>query len=54
MNSARFKFEPIVEETYPLYRGEKEDFLSLIKPDQWNKKYLAPFRLSGDYKWRRF
>lgn len=51
--SARFKFEPIVGETYHLYQGKKEDFLSLIEPDQWTKKCLGTFRLSGDYKWER-
>ena len=51
--TAKFKFEPLVGETYFLYEGEEEDFLSLISPDQWNKKFLGAFRLSSEYKWEK-
>ena len=51
--SARFKFEPIVGETYHLYQGKKEAFLSLIPPNQWKKEHLGTFLLNGDYKWER-
>lgn len=51
--SAHFKFEPIVGETYYLYQGKKETFLSLIPPEQWSKEHLGTFRLNGDYKWER-
>lgn len=51
--SAKFKFEPIVGETYHLYEGTKEPFLSLIEPNNWNKKHLGSFRLNGEYKWER-
>ena len=51
--TAKFKFEPLVGETYFLYEGEKEDYLSLISPDQWNKKFLGAFRLSSEYKWEK-
>jgi len=51
--SAHFKFEPIVGETYYLYQGKKEPFLSLIPPEQWSKEHLGTFRLNGDYKWER-
>ena len=51
--SARFKFEPIVGETYHLYQGKKETFLSLIPPNQWKKEHLGTFLLNGDYKWER-
>ena len=51
--SAKFKFEPIVGETYHLYEGTKEPFLSLIEPKNWNKKHLGSFRLNGEYKWER-
>ena len=50
---SEIKFEPIVGETYYLYEGENKNFLSLIEPSQWNKKYLGTFRLNGDYKWER-
>jgi len=52
--SAKFKFEPIVGESYHLYVGEKgENFLSLIAPSNWNKEHLGTFRLNGEYKWER-
>ena len=51
--SSHFKFEPIVGETYFLYQGEKNTFLSLIEPGQWRKKHLGTFRLNSDYKWER-
>ena len=51
--SSEIKFEPIVGETYYLYEGESKNFLSLIEPSQWNKKYIGTFRLNGDYKWER-
>ena len=51
--AAKFKFEPLVGETYFLYEGKNERYLSLISPDQWNKKFLGAFRLSSEYKWER-
>ena len=51
--AAKFKFEPLVGETYFLYEGKKDHYLSLISPDQWNKKFLGAFRLSSEYKWER-
>ena len=51
--AAKFKFEPLVGETYFLYEGKKDRYLSLISPDQWNKKFLGAFRLSSEYKWER-
>jgi len=40
--TAKFKFEPLVGETYFLYKGDKEDYLSLIPPEQWKKSSLEP------------
>ena len=50
---AHFKFEPIVGETYHLYQGKDQSFLSLVEPSEWNKEHLGSFRLNGDYKWVR-
>ena len=49
--TARFKFEPVVGETYFLYEGDQENYLSLIAPDQWKKKFLGAYRLNSEYKW---
>ncbi|MBT3444571.1 MAG: DUF2452 domain-containing protein [Flavobacteriaceae bacterium] len=51
--TAKFKFEPLVGEVYFLYQGEKEEYLSLIPPNQWKKKFLGAFRLSSEYKWEQ-
>ncbi|MGB2398094.1 MAG: DUF2452 domain-containing protein [Flavobacteriaceae bacterium] len=52
--SAKFKFEPLVGETYHLYRDKKgENFLSLIAPKDWSKEHLGSYRLNSDYKWVR-
>lgn len=50
--NAKFNFEPIVGETYHLYKGnDGENFLSLISPNEWNKEYLGSFQLTTDQKW---
>jgi len=51
--SAKFKFEPIVGEVYFLYEGEKENYLSLIPPENWGEKFIGAFRLSSEYKWEQ-
>ena len=51
--TAKFKFEHLVGEVYFLYQGEKEEYLSLIPPNQWKKKFLGAFRLSSEYKWEQ-
>ena len=51
--TAKFKLEPLVGEVYFLYQGEKEEYLSLIPPNQWKKKFLGAFRLSSEYKWEQ-
>ncbi len=51
--NAHFKFEPIVGETYYLYQGLNNTFLSLIDPSQWKQEHLGTFRLNSDYKWER-
>lgn len=48
---AHFKFEPIVGETYFLYKGEQGDFLSIIPPDQWKKEFVGAFKLSSEFTW---
>jgi hypothetical protein len=50
--SSKYSFIPIVGEPYYLY--DKEDgttFMSLIQPNQWNKKYIGTFKLDSTHKW---
>ena len=49
--AANYKFEPLVGETYFLYEGDQENYLSLIAPNQWKKKFIGAYRLSSEYKW---
>ena len=50
--NANFSFEPVIGETYHLYRGDDGfNFLSLISPAEWNKEHLGTFQLNSDKKW---
>jgi hypothetical protein len=50
--NAHFSFEPVIGEIYHLYpRKNGEIFLSLISPNEWNKKSLGSFRLNSEQKW---
>jgi hypothetical protein len=50
--NAKFSFEPVIVVIYHMYLGEDNlHFLSLISPQEWNKKYVATFKLNSDKKW---
>lgn len=50
--SAKFSFEPVIGETYHLYRDSNGvNFLSLIGPQEWNKEHIGTFKLNSDKKW---
>lgn len=50
--SAKFSFEPIMDEIYHLYTGEDGvNFLSLISPQEWNREHVGTFKLNSDKKW---
>ena len=47
-----YSFIPVRGETYHLYvREDDSTFLSLINPNQWNKKYVGSFKLDSTQKW---
>ncbi|MGC6426089.1 MAG: DUF2452 domain-containing protein [Akkermansiaceae bacterium] len=48
---AEIQFEPIIGETYHLYRIRQQNHLSMIPPDQWSQQHLASFRLNIDRQW---
>ncbi|WP_167342146.1 DUF2452 domain-containing protein [Nonlabens sp. SY33080] len=49
---SRFSFEPIVGETYHLYRDKKQNtFLSVIAPHECNWDFVGSFRLSSEKIW---
>lgn len=50
--NSKFTFEPIIGETYHLYKRDNEEtFLSIIAPDQCNFNSLGSFRLNTDQIW---
>mgnify|MGYP000934390866 FL=1 len=50
--NARFTFEPVVGETYYLYKDKTgQNFLSLISPKEWNQEYLGTTMLNSERKW---
>jgi hypothetical protein len=52
--SAKFTFEPIIGDTYHLYKRENDEtFLSIIAPDQCNFNPLGSFRLNADQIWEK-
>lgn len=52
--SAKFNFEPVVGNTYHLYRNKKQEaFLSVIAPQECNFDYAGTFKLNADKLWDR-
>ena len=51
--SAHYNFEPIIGETYYLYRNNNKIFLSLIKPNEWGLEFLGGFKLNSNNKWNK-
>ena len=50
--NAKFNFEPVIGETYYLYVGnDDKNFLSLIAPNEWDRKCLGSFHLTAEQKW---
>jgi len=50
---SKFSFEPIVGKKYFLYLCNDEYTLSLISPEEWNRKteFVGEFLLNSDNKW---
>ncbi|NQY05332.1 MAG: DUF2452 domain-containing protein [Flavobacteriaceae bacterium] len=52
--ASRFSFEPLVGETYFLYKDKNDAyFLSLISPEECSFNYVGTFRLNSDKTWER-
>jgi hypothetical protein len=50
--NAKFSFEPVIGETYHLYRGmDGLNFLSLISPVECAREHLGSFKLNSEKKW---
>ncbi|WP_298895337.1 DUF2452 domain-containing protein [uncultured Psychroserpens sp.] len=52
--NARYNFEPIVGETYHLYRDTQEKpFLSIIAPSDCNFDFMGSFLLNSELIWKK-
>jgi hypothetical protein len=53
--NAEFKWEPVIGETYHLYEGKGQRFLSLIGPNEWGRDmgFIGSFRLSSTKVWEK-
>ena len=51
---ARFNFEPVIGQTYHLYKDKKEQlFLSIIAPSECDFNFIGTFKLNADKLWER-
>jgi hypothetical protein len=51
---SNYRFEPIIGEIYHLYENpDGSKTLSLIGPNEWNKKYLYSVVLNSDMTWTK-
>ena len=53
MYTARCDFITITGETYYLYSKKDYNFISIIKPNEWNEKFLGSFTLTSNDLWER-
>ncbi|MEP5255089.1 MAG: DUF2452 domain-containing protein [Winogradskyella arenosi] len=52
--NSRYTFEPLVGETYHLYRDKKEQaFLSIIAPQDCNFNHIGSFLLNSELIWKK-
>lgn len=53
--NSKINFEPIVGETYYLYKSDTKNYLSIISPDEWNKQssFIGKFQLLSDGRWQQ-
>lgn len=50
--SSEIRFEPIVGDTYFLYKREGDKyFLSMIAPSEWKMNYICTIQLNTDGQW---
>ena len=52
--NSKYSFKPIIGKKYYLYTNKKnEDFLSLINPNEWQKKFIGTFVLDTNNVWEK-
>ena len=53
INNSKYNFTPIVGETYYLYKGNKTNFISIIKPNEWKIECIGSYKLTSNNTWTR-
>ncbi|KRO66015.1 MAG: hypothetical protein ABR81_05175, partial [Cryomorphaceae bacterium BACL11 MAG-121128-bin16] len=51
--NAKYNFKPIPGQRYYLYRKENYNFLSIIKPHEWNQEFIGSFTLMSNDLWQK-
>ena len=51
INKSKYNFTPIVGEIYYLYKGNKNNFLSIIKPHEWEIEFIGSYKLTSNNTW---
>ncbi|WP_460218549.1 DUF2452 domain-containing protein [Psychroserpens sp. MEBiC05023] len=52
--NARYNFEPIVGETYHLYRDKNDEaFLSILEPNSCSFDHIGSFQLNSELLWKK-
>jgi len=52
--NAKFNFEPLIGQTYHLYRDKKQQpFLSIISPAECNFDFIGSFYLNSELIWKK-
>lgn len=50
--NTKYSFQPTLGETYYIYKNNNdENFLSIIKPNEWNKPCYGSYRLNTNGTW---
>lgn len=51
---SEYSFQPITGKNYHLYKKKNNSyFLSIIEPNQWNKKFIGTFCLQNNGTWKK-
>tara|TARA_B100000287_G_C20472076_1_gene717654 strand:+ start:297 stop:677 length:381 start_codon:yes stop_codon:yes gene_type:complete len=53
IHNSKYNFNPIIGEKYHLYKTKKHNFLSIISPSEWDRKYIGTFKLCSNYTWKK-
>ena len=51
--NSKYNFNPIIGNTYYLYKKNNEYFLSIIKPKEWNMNHQGTFLLESNHSWKK-